>query len=114
MSIEESITPVSTGSICPRSGADVSENSAELTQTVFEFDYTSLVYVNIIVQTCHLFQGRRLIPRQFGWVSAGIGTAAALNELGQELISGTEKQPELVEEEWPKMVASRELGTAPD
>lgn len=43
-----------------------------------------------------------------------IGTATALNELGQELISGTERQPELVEEEWPKLIASRELGTAPD
>ena len=43
-----------------------------------------------------------------------IGSAAALNKLGQELISGTERQPELVEKEWPKMIASRELGTAPD
>lgn len=43
-----------------------------------------------------------------------IGPASALNELGQELIRGTERQPELVEEEWPKLIASRELGTAPD
>jgi len=43
-----------------------------------------------------------------------IGTATALNELGQELISRTERQPELVEDEWPKLIASRELGTAPD
>jgi hypothetical protein len=43
-----------------------------------------------------------------------IGTASALNELGHELVTRTEKHPELVEEEWPKLVASRELGTAPD
>ena len=43
-----------------------------------------------------------------------IGTATALSELGQELVNKTEKQPELAEEEWPKLVASRELGAAPD
>lgn len=42
------------------------------------------------------------------------GSATALSELGQELVHKTGKQPELVEEEWPKLIASRELRTALD
>lgn len=39
-----------------------------------------------------------------------IGSASALNELGKELVAATDGQPETVDDRWPKLAASRDLG----